>query len=50
VRQIFQVGIGLHWGALTMALAITTIVALLAGTAACVRTLRFQPAAALRGE
>lgn len=50
VEQIFHVSISPRWSALVLALIATTIVSLLAGIIACGRTLRFQPAAALRGE
>lgn len=49
-RQVFQATITPHGTAGLVALGATTIVALLAGSIACVRALRFQPATALRGE
>jgi putative ABC transport system permease protein len=50
VQQIFHASVGPQWAALAAALGTTTLVSLLAGGIACGRTLRFQPAAALRGE
>lgn len=50
VGRIFHVPIGPQWVAFVIALATTTLVSLVAGLVACGRTLRFQPAAALRGE
>lgn len=50
VRQVFQATITPHWASVVIALITTVGVAVLAGGVACGRTLRFQPAAALRGE
>lgn len=50
VRQVFQATIAPHWASVIIALVTTVGVAVLAGGVACGRTLRFQPAAALRGE
>ncbi len=50
VRQVFKVNITPHGLAFAAALAVTTTVALLAGTIASRRMLRLQPAAALKGE
>jgi putative ABC transport system permease protein len=49
-RQVFQATIAPHGAAGLAAVGTTTLVALVAGGIACVRTLRFQPATALRGE
>lgn len=50
VGRMFHVTITPQWLAFVIALATTTLVSLIAGLAACARTLHFQPAAALRGE
>lgn len=50
VRQIFKASATPHGAAFAAALAATTVVALLAGSIACRRILRLQPATALRGE
>lgn len=50
VRQVFHATILPHWFSMLVALVTTVGVAVLAGAVACGRTLRFQPAAALRGE
>ncbi len=50
VRQVFQATITPHWSSGIVAMSTTVGVAVLAGGVACGRTLRFQPAAALRGE
>lgn len=50
VRQVFQATIPPHWHSMLIALVTTVGVAVVAGAVACGRTLRFQPAAALRGE
>lgn len=49
-RRVFQTAVAPHGTAGLIALATTTLVALLAGGIACVRALRLQPAPALRGE
>jgi putative ABC transport system permease protein len=50
VRQVFQATMTPHWSSVPITLVTTVGVAVLAGAVACARTLRFQPAAALRGE
>lgn len=50
VRQVFQATIPPRGSSMIIALVATLGVAVLAGAVACVRTLRLQPAAALRGE
>jgi putative ABC transport system permease protein len=50
VQQIFHVAIQPRWMALIAAMGTTTVVSLLASGIACRRTLKFQPAATLRGE
>jgi predicted lysophospholipase L1 biosynthesis ABC-type transport system permease subunit len=50
VRQIFRVSVLPHWSVFGSTLAVTVVVALLAGGIASSRAMRQQPAAALRGE
>lgn len=50
VRQVFQATITPHWISVLIAIVTTVGVAAVAGVIACGRALRFQPAAALRGE